>query len=95
MLSAGLVMPDGDGQSEGKCTVLCPAHAVRLFMNRASSTQGSNAQVTQSDLLPGTRHAAAAQGVSHRSLPYRSPLDLGMSALQVLRARAILAAALT
>ncbi|CAL5225546.1 g8379 [Coccomyxa viridis] len=61
---SGLVMPDGDGQSEGKCTVLCPAHAVRLFMNRASSTQGSNAQVIQSDLLPGTRIEVTMRGLA-------------------------------
>ncbi len=57
-------MPSDDGQSEGKCTILCPAHAVRLFTRQASSTQGNHAQAVQADLLPGTRCAAGAQDAS-------------------------------
>ena len=59
MLSAGLVMPSIMGESEGECTAICPAHVVRLFSRPAGSSQEFSPQVTQADLLPGCRRAAA------------------------------------
>ena len=60
-LSAGLVMPSIRGESQGECTVICPAHAVRLFMRPAGRSQPASPQATEADLLPGCRHAAAPE----------------------------------
>ena len=50
-------MPNTAEYIQGECTIVCPAHAVRLFMKKIGSSQLARSQATGADLLPGCRHA--------------------------------------
>ena len=54
---AGLIVPSLHGRFQGGYAIMCPAHAVHLFLRQPSRLQDSRAVVGTGDLLAGTRHA--------------------------------------
>ena len=65
---AGLIVPSLHGKLEDGYAIMCPAHAVRLFLRQPSKLQDSRS--VAGDLLAGTRHA---------SLPHANQISMPIS----------------
>ena len=65
--SAGLIVPSLHEPFQDGYAVMCPAHAVQLFLRQPSRLQDARAAAETGDLLAGTRHATA-------SLPHASQI---------------------